>query len=116
VFIKHRAGMSPGMYTAAVKNLVAHSVEGLSYDAVSVVFVEAEPPPLPPPPPPPVWRLALLWAIGVAVLGSAGAWLGWRKSAGLRNSRLGRWLIAARQPAAGPGDGASQENTTGSGP
>ncbi|CAN5560299.1 type III secretion inner membrane ring lipoprotein SctJ [soil metagenome] len=100
VFIKHRAGMSPGTYTAAVKNLVAHSVEGLSYDAVSVVFVEAEPPPLPPPPPPPIWRLALLWAIAVAALAGAGAWLGWRNSAGLRNSRLGRWLMAARQPVA----------------
>jgi type III secretion protein J len=103
VFIKHRPGMSPAAYTAPVKNLVAHSVEGLSYDAVSVVFVEAEPPPLPPPPPPPAWRLALLWALAVAALGGAGAWLGWRHSPALRGSGVGRWLAARRAPAVEPG-------------
>ena len=43
VFIKHRQGLQASLFTAPVKNLVAHSVEGLSYDAVSVVLVEAQP-------------------------------------------------------------------------
>lgn len=43
VFIKHKTGFSAGQLTAPVKNLVAHSVEGLGYDAVTVVFIESQP-------------------------------------------------------------------------
>lgn len=47
VFVKHRASFAVAAQTAPIKNLVAHSVEGLTYDAVSVTFVEADPLPLP---------------------------------------------------------------------
>ncbi len=48
VFVKHRAGFGVTTQAASIKNLVAHSVEGLEYDAVSLTFVEADPPPAPP--------------------------------------------------------------------
>jgi type III secretion protein J len=44
VFIKHQADFAVITQAAAIKNLVARSVEGLAYDAVSLTFVEAEPP------------------------------------------------------------------------
>jgi type III secretion protein J len=63
VFVKHRAGFSIATQAAPIKNLVAHSVEGLEYDAVSLTFVEADPPPLPPQ--------------GLGGIGSISLWLIW---------------------------------------
>jgi len=42
VFVKHRPEFRLATHTAPIKNLVAHSVEGLQYDAVSVTFVAVE--------------------------------------------------------------------------
>jgi type III secretion protein J len=63
VFVKHRASFAVAAQTAPIKNLVAHSVEGLEYDAVSVTFVEADPPPLP--------------LDGVSSIGNLYLWLTW---------------------------------------
>jgi type III secretion protein J len=70
VFVKHRAGFAVATQAAPIKNLVAHSVEGLEYGAVSVTFVEADPPPVPTA----VWgdvgsiSIGLLWSIVMTVL------------------------------------------------
>jgi type III secretion protein J len=41
VFIKHRPEVDIRLLTPTVKNLVAHSIEGLSHDQVSISLVEA---------------------------------------------------------------------------
>ena len=45
VFIKHRADVDLRMLTPAVKDLVAHSIEGLSHEQVSLSLFEARPQP-----------------------------------------------------------------------
>lgn len=79
VFIKHRADFPAASLTAPVKNLVAHSVEGLSYDNVSVTFVPAEASPLPVPYDGAIGsgNRQLLWGVVVLALvaAGAGAWL-----------------------------------------
>ncbi len=42
VFIKHRAGVDLDFLTPQIKRLVSNSIEGMSYDKVSVVLIEAE--------------------------------------------------------------------------
>jgi type III secretion protein J len=42
VFIKHRAGLDLDFLTPQIKRLVSNAIEGMSYDKVSVVLIEAE--------------------------------------------------------------------------
>lgn len=44
VFIKHRAGLDLDFLTPQIKRLVSNAIEGMSYDKVSVVLIEAERP------------------------------------------------------------------------
>jgi type III secretion protein J len=48
VFIKYRADADLDTLTPAIKNLVVHSIEGLTYDEVSVTSLPAEAPTAPP--------------------------------------------------------------------
>lgn len=52
VFIKHRPDVDLRLLVPAVKDLVAHSIEGLTHDQVSLSLFEAKRPPVTPPPPP----------------------------------------------------------------
>jgi type III secretion protein J len=69
VFVKHRTSFAVATQAAPIKNLVAHSVEGLEYDAVSVTFVEADPPPMPPESLGGIGSISLwlIWAVALAM-------------------------------------------------
>ncbi len=50
VFIKHRVGVDLDFATPAIKRLVSGAIEGVGYDTVTVLLVEAEQPSLSQPP------------------------------------------------------------------
>ncbi|KVU59699.1 YscJ/HrcJ family type III secretion apparatus lipoprotein [Burkholderia ubonensis] len=70
VFIKYRADSSVGKIVPQIKTLVVNSVEGLTYERVSVTAVAAEPGRRRPATPD---RLPIAWmAVGLAMLGMSG--------------------------------------------
>jgi type III secretion protein J len=82
VFVKYRPQASLTALTPAIKNMVARSVEGLSYANVSVTLVPgAMVAQAPPPEPTSVWVWVGLAAL-VLLLGGVG-WVVWRRPAWL---------------------------------
>lgn len=79
VFIKYRADANIETLTPAIKNLVVHSIEGLTYDQVSVTLVPADPLNLPAPNAQHGGSLAYVAIVlGIVLIGLAGAVILWR--------------------------------------
>ena len=78
VFVKYRPQANLTALTPAIKNMVARSVEGLSYDNVSVTLVAGAM--IAPPPPPASGGMGLWIAAALALLGLGGAaGVAWKK-------------------------------------
>ncbi|MGM9488008.1 type III secretion system inner membrane ring lipoprotein SctJ [Ideonella sp. YS5] len=83
VFLKYRENANLAGLTAAIKNMVARSVEGLPYENVTITTVAAAP--VAPAPPPVASYLALWITLLVLLLGLAGGggWIAWKRPAWL---------------------------------
>jgi type III secretion protein J len=111
VFIKHRKGANLEAMAPAIKNLVMRSIEGLSYDNISLTFVTAEEPPrsayaAAAPAAQPWWPMAVIVVLAVLLVAAVSGLL-------LTLDRLRpRWWPrrgAPRRPAAVPKPSSSNE-------
>jgi type III secretion protein J len=91
VFVKYRPQANLSALTPAIKNMVARSVEGLSYENVSVTLV-AGAPFVPPPPPPVATNLGMIGGLValIAALVVAVGWVVWRRSGWFQGALTGK--------------------------
>ncbi|HEU4459569.1 MAG TPA: type III secretion inner membrane ring lipoprotein SctJ [Methylibium sp.] len=110
VFVKYRPHANLSGLTPAIKNMVARSVEGLSYDNVSITLVPGQAiAPAPPPEGGIGWGWYLLGALlGLASIGAGGlTWLALRRPERLPK-KLRDLVHAYRQVKAGPAAAAAE--------
>jgi type III secretion protein J len=101
VFVKYRPQANLTALTPAIKNMVARSVEGLSYDNVSVTLVPGTTVAQAPTPEPSSLGAWIALAVAVLVLGGGG-WVVWKRPAWLPAGLAKKLPAAAAAPAATP--------------